>query len=300
MMLRNYSEPSVGDLPRYVLLIIAGLSATGIISVTPFSSAAATSDYEAWSTRDLSKKRYVYLWADGVYTHARLDDKQCLLVVMGATADGKKELIAVRDGYRESEQSWYELLVDLKQRGLHEAAKLAVADGAMGFWAALAKVFPTTIGQRCWFHKMGNVLNKMPKSLHGRAKADLQQIWMSSDRSAAEKAFDGFIEKYGAKYSAAVECLAKDRSALLAFYDFPAEHWKHIRTTNPIESTFATVKLRTAKTRGCLSRKTALSMVFQLCRVAETRWRKLDGPGRTAQLIEGVRFENGVEMKSAA
>ena len=257
-------------------------------------------DYDQWRRRDLSNKHYVYLWVDGVYVHARMEHKQCLLVVMGACEDGRKELVAVEDGYRESEQSWSELLLDLKKRGLKRIPKIVVGDGALGFWKALAKVFPSCRAQRCWFHKTGNILNKLPKSLHGKARSDLQAIWMAATRKDANAAFDAFVAKYETKYPKAVQCLVDDRAELLAFYDFPAEHWAHLRTTNPIESTFATVKLRTAKTRGCLSRKTALTMVFQLCRVAERHWRRLNGPKRLGQVIEGVRFADGVEHQAAA
>jgi len=258
------------------------------------------SEHEAWGKRDLTDKHYVYLWVDGVYVHARMEEKQCLLVVMGACADGRKELVAVEDGFRESEQSWYELLLDLKTRGLKRPPKVAVGDGALGFWKALAKAFPDTRAQRCWFHKTANIINKLPKSLHSKVRADLQAISMAATKTEATQAFDTFVAKYEAKYPKAVTCLVADRDELLAFYDFPAEHWIHLRTTNPIESTFATVKLRTAKTRGCLSRKTALTMVFQLCRIAESHWRRLNGPRRLAQLIEGVRFVDGVEYQVAA
>lgn len=256
-------------------------------------------DHEAWRHRDLSGKEYVYVWADGVYCKARLEAKQCLLVVMGSTREGKKELIAVQDGYRESEESWRDLLTDLKQRGMKEP-KLAIGDGAMGFWAAFRKVYSDTKHQRCWFHKMGNVLNKLPKSAHSRAKALLQDIWQAESKKLAEKALGVFVTTYGAKYPKAVACLTKDRDELLAFYDFPAEHWKHIRTTNPIESTFATVRLRTGKTRGCMSRTTALAMVFQLCRGAEKGWRKLDGYALMAKVIDGVKFVDGMEEGKAA
>ena len=217
-------------------------------------------EYDDWSRRDLSEKQDVYFWADGIHTKVRLEgpenDKQWLLVLMGATADGKKELIAVVDGYRESEQSWCELLIGLKQRGLALAPKLAAGDGALGFWAALRKVFPETREQRCWVHKTANVLSKMPKSVQPRAKADLHEIWMAETREQASKAFDTFLEKYRAKYEAACNCLSKDRDVLLTFYDFPAEHWKHLRTTNPIESTFATIRLRHRKTKGSGTRRT--------------------------------------------
>jgi transposase-like protein len=259
------------------------------------------SDYEAWNLRDLSQKKYVYVWADGVYFQARLEDqKQCILVLMGSTPGGDKELIAIQDGFRESEQSWLELLEDVKQRGLKVAPKLAVGDGALGFWKALRKVYPATQVQRCWFHKMGNVLNKLPKSVHAKAKAALQEIWMAENRAAAEKAMAAFVNTYGAKYPKAASCLTDDREELLAFYSFPAEHWKHLRTTNPIESTFSTVRLRTAKTRGCLSRTTALTMVFQLCRSAQRRWRKLDSHELLGKVIAGVKFIDGVMEAAAA
>src|SRR5690606_14875540 len=221
-------------------------------------------EYDEWMKRDLSDKHYVYVWADGIHAKVRLEDdankKQCLLVLMGATPDGQKELIAVLDGYRESEQSWSELLLDLKQRGLRFAPKIAVGDGALGFWGALRKVFPETREQRCWVHKTANVLNKLPKSVQPRAKADLHEIWMAETRADAQKAFDNFLEKYGTKYESACDCLKKDRDVLLVFYDFPAEHWKHLRTTNPIESAFATIRLRHRRTKGSGSRRTSLAM----------------------------------------
>ena len=257
-------------------------------------------EYGEWNRRDLSEREYVYVWADGVYFQARLEEqKQCVLVVMGSTRSGEKELLSIQDGYRESEQSWLELLLDLKQRGLQIAPRAAVGDGALGFWKALRKVYPETRALRCWVHKTANVLNKLPKGLQGKAKAALHDIWMAESREDAQKALDAFAETYGAKYPKAVECLTKDREELLAFYDFPAEHWKHLRTTNPIESTFATVKLRTAKTRGCLSRTTALTMVFQLCRSAQKGWRKLSGYELLAKVIQGVKFVDGVEKIAA-
>ena len=262
-----------------------------------------TTEYEAWNRRDLSDKHYVYVWADGIHPKIRLEsaenNKQCLLVLMGATADGRKELIAVMDGYRESEQSWYELLIDLRQRGLAEAPKVAVGDGALGFWAALRKVFPETAEQRCWFHKTGNVLNKMPKSVQPRAKSDLHEIWLAETRADANQAFDNFIEKYGPKYTGACECLAKDRAALLTFYDFPAEHWIHLRTTNPIESTFATIRLRHRRTKGSGSRRTCLAMMFQLGRLAEKRWRRLNGHEQLPLILQGIKFIDGI-MQDAA
>lgn len=260
-------------------------------------------EYEAWSRRDLSGKHYIYLWADGIYVNVRLEDdanqRQCLLVLMGATSEGKKELIAVMDGYRESEQSWTELLLDLKQRGLSEAPLLAVGDGALGFWAALRKVFGKTREQRCWVHKTANVLNKLPKSVQAKAKADLHEIWRAETRDAANQAIDHFLEKYRAKYDAACECLAKDRDVLLTFYDFPAEHWKHLRTTNPIESTFSTIRLRHRRTKGSGTRRTSLAMMFKLAHTAEKRWRRLDGHEHIVPLLQGKVFIDGI-MQDAA
>jgi transposase-like protein len=255
-------------------------------------------EYDDWSRRDLSEKRYVYVWADGIHVNVRLENeanqRQCLLVLMGATADGQKELITVVDGYRESEQSWYELLLDLKNRGLALAPKLAVGDGALGFWAALRKIFGETREQRCWLHKTANVLNKMPKSVQPRAKTDIHEIWMADTRADAIQAFDAFLEKYQAKYPAACECLQKDRDVLLAFYDFPAEHWKHLRTTNPIESTFATIRLRHRRTKGSGSRRASLAMMFKLAQAAQKRWRRLNGHAHIIHLLEGKSFIDGV------
>jgi putative transposase len=256
-------------------------------------------EYERWSKRDLTGKEYVYLWADGVHFGVRLEDaSQCILVVIGATTDGKKELLGMLDGYRESAESWKELLLDLKQRGLTVDPKAAVGDGALGFWKALPQVFGSTREQRCWVHKTANVLNKLPKSQQAKAKAALHEFWMAESRSAAAHAFDHFLFTYEAKYAKATECLAKDREPLLTFYDFPAEHWTHLRTTNPIESTFATVRLRTAKTRGCVSRAGILAMVFKLTKSAEQRWRKLKGAERLAQVIKGVRFKDGLQEEA--
>jgi putative transposase len=253
-------------------------------------------EYERWSRRNLSTRRYVYVWADGVYLQARMEpDKQCILVLIGATPEGKKELIGFQAGYRESAQSWRELLVDLKARGLSVPPKLAIGDGALGFWKALEEEFGATRQQRCWVHKTMNVLNKLPKSVQPKAKADLQEIWMAETRSAAENAFDLFVEKYGVKYDKATDCLIKDRQGLLTFYDFPAEHWKHIRTTNPIESTFATVRHRTTRTKGCLSHETATVMVFKLIQAAQDSWRKLDGQNQLPKVITDVKFNDGTE-----
>ncbi len=252
-------------------------------------------EYEDWRVRDFSDKRYVYVWADAIHCTARLEDaKLCLLVLIGATKDGRKELIAVEDGYRESEASWLELLRGVEARGLRLEPELAIGDGALGSWKALSTVWGNTKQQRCWVHKAGNVLDKLPKAVQPKAKKALQEIWKAETRKAAEQAFDGFLATYEAKYPKATSCLGKDRCELLAFYDFPAEHWPHLRTTNPIESTFATVRLRTAKTRGCLSRQTMLTMVFQLCRSAEKRWRRLRGYKLLADVIKNVKFVDGI------
>ena len=260
-------------------------------------------EHKHWRKRDLSAKRYVYVWADGIYLQARLEDvKQCILVIIGATPEGKKELLGFTDGARESAQDWRELLLYLKNRGLVVAPELAVADGALGFWKALGELWPTTREQRCWVHKTANVLNKLPKSQQPKAKRSLQEIWMAETSKDAEAAFDAFMAAYELKYDKAAECLAKDRQALLAFYDFPAEHWKHLRTSNPIESTFATVRHRTIRSKGCLSNKTALAMVFKLVDAAQKSWRRLDGHNQLPKLIQGVRFTDGIEVatKSAS
>jgi transposase-like protein len=254
-------------------------------------------EYERWKKRDLSARRYVYVWADGVYLQARMEpDKQCILVLIGATPEGKKELIGFQTGYRESAQSWRELLADLKARGLTVPPELAIGDGALGFWKALEEEFGATRQQRCWVHKIMNVLNKLPKSLQPKAKADLAEIWNAESRAEAEKAFNRFLAKYRAKYDKAAECLAKDREALLAFYDFPAEHWKHIRTGNPVESTFATVRHRTTRSKGCLSHETGMIMVFKLVQTAQGSWRRLDGQNQLPKLITGVKFADGIEV----
>lgn len=256
-----------------------------------------TDEHNRWQTRDLSAKRYVYFWADGIHLEARLEEQaQCILVIIGATPEGKKELVGFTDGVRESAESWRELLLDLRRRGLSTAPELAVADGALGFCKALGEVWPTTREQRCWVHKTANVLNKLPKSLHSKAKRALQEIWMAETKTDAVTAFDAFAETYGVKYDKAVECLTKDRGALLAFYDFPAEHWKHLRTTNPIESTFATVRHRTIRSKGCLSNKTALAMVFKLVDGAQKSWRRLDGHNQLPKVIQGVKFTDGIEV----
>ena len=223
-------------------------------------------------------KRYVYIWADGIHLQARLEDaKQCILVLIGATPKGRKELVGFTDGARESAQDWRDLLLDLKRRGLDVPPQLAIADGELGFWKAAGEVWPKTPEQRCWVHKTANVIAKLPKSQQPKAKRALQEIWMAETKAAAELAFDAFVESYTPKYEKAADCLGKDRDTLLAFYDFPAEHWKHLRTTNPIESTFATVRHRTVRSKGCLSNRTALAMVFKLLEAAQKSWRRLDG-----------------------
>ena len=258
-------------------------------------------DYDRWQRRDLSARRYVYIWADGVYLQARMeDDAACMLVIVGATPEGRKELVGFQVGVRESAQSWRELLVDLKARGLSAAPEIAVGDGAMGFWRALEEIFPTTRHQRCWQHKLVNVLNKVPKSVQPNMKADLREVRDAPDRATAEAAVTVFAEKYGAKYPKAVDCLTKDREALLAFFDFPAEHWDHLRTTNPIESVFATVRHRTVRTKGALSQKTARLMVFKLIRAAAKTWRRLKGENRLPLVIAGITFTDGVALTATA
>src|ERR1700704_4243206 len=254
-------------------------------------------EHARWQKRDLSVKRYVYFWADGIHVQARLeDDAQCLLVIIGATPEGKNELVGLIDGVRESAQSWRELLLDLKRRGLATAPELAVADGALGFWQAVEEVWPKTRGQRCWVHKTANVLNKLPKSQHSKAKRALQEIWMAETKKDALAAFDVFVETWGVKYDKAVECLVKDRDALLAFYEVPAEHWKHLRTTNVIESSFATIRHRTVRSKGCLSNKTALAMIFKLAESGRESWRRLDGHNQLPKVILGVQFADGIEV----
>jgi putative transposase len=288
---------STGDFEE-ALAALVGQDAPGLSASTIARLKEAWADEHArWRKRDLSAKRYVYIWADGIHRQARLEDQaQCILVIIGATPEGKKELIGFTDGTRESSQSWRDLLLDLKRRGLSMAPELAVADGALGFWKALGEVWPKTREQRCWVHKTANVLNKLPKSLHAKAKRALQDIWMAETKADAIAALAAFAETYRTKYEKAVECLTKDRDVLFAFYDFPAEHWKHLRTTNPIESTFATVRHRTIRAKGCLSNKTALAMVFKLADAAQKNWRRLDGHNQLPKLIQGVKFTDGIEV----
>jgi putative transposase len=257
-------------------------------------------EYERWQQRDLSARRYVYLWADGVYLQARMEPQaECMLVIIGATPEGRKELVGFQVGTRESAQSWRELLVGLKARGLTIAPELAVGDGALGFWKALEEVFPAIRHQRCWVHKAVNVLNKLPKSLQANARQDLREIWLAPDRATAEAALATFAAKYTPKYDRAVACLVKDREALLAFFDFPAEHWDHLRSSNPIESVFATVRHRTVRTKGALSQETAKLMVFKLVMAAAKTWRRLKGENQLPKVIEGVTFKDGVEVPTA-
>jgi putative transposase len=288
---------STGDFEE-VLAALVGKDAPGLSASTIGRLKDAwTREHAQWSQRDLSAKRYVYFWVDGIYLEARLEDQaQCILVIIGATPEGRKELVGFTDGIRESAESWRELLLDLKRRGLSVAPELAVADGALGFWKALGEVWPTTREQRCWVHKTANVLNKLPNSLHAKAKRALQQIWMAETNKDALTAFDAFVDTYRTKYEKAVDCLTKDRDVLLAFYDFPAEHWTHLRTTNPIESTFATVRHRTTRSKGCLSNKTALAMVYKLVEAAQKSWRRLRGYNQLPKVIQGVKFTDGIEV----
>ncbi len=254
-------------------------------------------DYDAWQKRDLSARRYVYVWADGVYLQARMEDNaECMLVLIGATPEGKKELVGFQTGVRESAQSWRELLIDVKQRGLEIGPDLAVGDGALGFWKAIEEAFPSTRHQRCWVHKTANVLNKVALSVQVNMKADLREIYGAPTRAAAEVAIDAFAEKYRAKYDKAVVCLTQDRETLLAFFDFPAEHWDHLRTSNPIESVFATVRHRTVRTKGALSPKTAKLMVFKLVNAAAKTWRRLNGENQLPKVVQGFKFQNGIEV----
>ena len=288
---------SSGDFEE-ALIALLGRDAGGLSASTIGRLKEAWSEeHVRWSKRDLSAKRYIYFWVDGIHVQARLEDAaQCLLIIIGATPEGRKELVGLTDGVRESAQSWRELLLDLKRRGLSIGPELAVADGALGFWQAVEEVWPQTRGQRCWVHKTANVLNKLPKSQQPKAKRALHEIWMAETKKDALAAFDAFVETWSVKYDKAVECLIKDRDALLAFYDFPAEHWKHLRTTNVVESSFATVRHRTMRSKGCLSNKTALAMIFKLAEAAEKRWRRLNGHNQLPKIILGIKFTDGIEV----
>jgi putative transposase len=292
---------STGDFSE-ALQALLGPDAPGL-SATTITRLKATweEEFKSWSKRSLAGKHYVYVWADGVHFNIRLEEgRQCILVLMGATAEGQKELIAIADGYRESEQSWKELLLDCKARGLEIEPSLAIGDGALGFWKAMRQVWDTTREQRCWVHKTANVLDKLPKGVQPKAKAALHEIWQAETKSEAEKAFDLFVATYQAKYPKAVECLVKDRGVLLSFYDFPAEHWRHIRTTNPIESTFATVRLRHDKTKGSGSRGACLTMVYKLMESASKGWRALNGSKLLTEVIKGVVFIDGLKQEKPA
>jgi putative transposase len=287
---------STGDM-RDALTMLVGDQAKGLSpNVVSRLKGEWASEYGAWMKRDLVTSRYVYWWADGIHTGLRQEEdaRQCLLVIIGVLPDGRKELVTIGDGLRESKESWLDVLRDLARRGLSVGPRLAVGDGALGFWAALDEVYPETQRQRCWVHKTGNVLNALPKTLQAKAKADLHEIWMAPTRTQAIAAFDHFVKTYGTKYPKATDKLTKDRDALLAFYDFPAEHWQHIRTTNPIESTFATVRHRTTRTRNCVSRSTFLGLAFKLVQEAEKSWRRIRGVERINELLGGTVFRDGV------
>jgi len=291
---------STGDFTE-ALAALVGKDASGFSPGTVCRLKAKwKTELEQWRKRDLSSKRYVYFWVDGLYCNVRMEQRQCLLIIIGALENGKKELVALEDGYRESEQSWLGVLLDLQKRGLTHPPQLAVGDGALGFWKALFQVYGNTRWQRCWVHKTANVLNKVPKSLQKKAKQKLHEIWMASSKQEAQKNFDAFIRTYEAKYPKATQCLEKDREELLTFYDFPAEHWRHIRTTNPIESTFSTVRLRTARARNCFSAETIVTMAFQLCLCAEKRWIRIHKYEILSKLIEGVKFIDGIESERIA
>jgi len=272
----------------------SGLSATNVVRMKELWR----EEWTDWSKRDLTGKQYAYFWVDGVYFNVRLADpgenRQCILVVIGATDDGRKELVAIQDGHRESEATWLELLRDLKARGLETGPELATGDGALGFWKALPQVFPNTRQQRCWVHKTANVLSGLPQTQQATAKQKLQQIWMAATRAEAVQALESFVASYQAKYPKAAEKLLKDREVLLTFYDLPADHWRHLRTTNPIESVFATVRLRTSKTKGCGSRQACLTMVFKLAQSAAKRWTKLSGTALILDVLSGVQFHDGI------
>jgi transposase-like protein len=292
---------STGDFAE-ALQALLGSEAPGLSPATISRLKQAWHDeLTQWQGRSLQGKRYVYFWVDGVYFETRLEEaRHCILVIIGADASGQQELVGLWDGYRESEQSWKALLLDLQSRGLEHGPALAIGDGALGFWKALRQVYGQTRWQRCWVHKTANVLDKLPKALQPQAKQRLQAIWMAPDRQRASMAFDLFGTTYEAKYPKAAECLAQDREVLLAFYDFPAEHWGHLRTTNPIESTFATVRLRTNKTRGCLSRTTMLAMVFKLWQSAAKRWHRLRAAHYLPEVMNGMAFKDGIQVAQNA
>ena len=288
---------STGDFQE-ALTALLGKDAPNLSpSVVSRLTADWQAEYARWQTRDLSARRYVYVWADGVYLQARMENQaECMLVLIGATPEGRKELIGFQVGVRESAQSWRELLVEVRRHGLTLAPELAIGDGALGFWKALEEIYPGTRHQRCWVHKTANVLNKVPKSVQPAMKNDLREVHGAPTRAAAEAAITVFNEKYGAKYPKAVACLTKDRDTLLAFFDFPAEHWDHLRTSNPIESVFATVRHRTVRTKGALSPTTARLMVFKLVMAASKTWRRLKGENQLPKVVAGVTFRDGTEV----
>ena len=276
---------------------VKGLSPTNIVRLKKYWE----TEYESWTKRDLSDKHYVYIWVDGIYFQVRLDEERsCILLIMGADAEGNKELIALSDGYRESKISWREMLLDLKKRGLQEMPKLAIGDGALGFWAALAEIFPQTLRQRCWVHKTANILDKLPKAIQSKAKSLIHEMYQAETKQEALQAYDYFLASYSDKYPKAAECLTKDSEDLFTFYDFPAAHWMHIRTTNPIESTFATVRLRTKRTKGCGSRSATLSMVFKLAQEAQKNWRRLRGYKMIPLVLENRKFRDGELVERVA
>jgi putative transposase len=271
----------------------SGLSPTAITRLT----AEWEKEYEQYRNRDLSDRDYVYVWADGVHFNIRLEDERlCTLVLLGARADGTKELIAVEDGYRESTESWATVLRSLKRRGMR-APVVGVGDGALGFWASVRDVWPETREQRCWVHRLANVLDKLPRSLQPKAKRALHEIMAAETREQAELLIERFADEYGAKYPKAVESLRRDEDKLLTFYSLPAEHWRHLRTTNPIESPFATVRLRQRVTKGAGSRTKGLTMAFKLLLMAQERWRKLNGAELLPLVRAGVRFEDGLRIE---
>lgn len=295
---------STGDMASALESILGpntpGLSANTIVRLKRIWE----TEYKDWAHRDLTGKRYVYFWVDGIHFNVRLEEpdtnKMCFLVIMGALENGKKELVAILDGYRESKSSWLELLLSVKQRGLAEGPKLAIGDGGLGFWAALPEVYPDAKEQRCWVHKTANILDKMPASVQPKAKEKIHDMYMAPTKEQALVAYSSFLSLYSTKFPKACECLTKDKDVLFTFYDFPAEHWIHLRSTNPIESTFATVRHRTRRTKGCGTRLATLTMVFKLCKQAEKTWKKIKGYRLIAKVIKGVRFVDGELVDEAS
>jgi transposase-like protein len=289
---------STGDF-KEVLAPLLGASAPGFSpAVISRLKTQWLDEYQAFLKRDLSRKQYVYWWVDGLYVQARMEtEKTCLLVIVGVNPKGEKELVTLSDGFRESKESWLEVLHDLQHRGLKQGPFLATGDGSLGFWGAVSEVYPLTQRQRCWVHKTRNVLDKLPQSQQEKAKSALHEIYQSATRAEAETALTRFVKQYASKYPKAADCLEKDRQALLSFYAFPAEHWASIRTTNPIESTFATVRHRTQKSKGCFSRQTILTSAFKLCFEAQKRWRPFYGHAKLSALLEGITFRDGIAIQ---